>query len=609
MKIITPSLCGLAFLAAVAVSPHVSAAEFTCEPERYNCLYDSVAAANQTSGSDIIRFSAGVHYSIWSYNVCAPAIVGDITIVGTGRDLTSLIAYGSCAFFQVPAGSSLTLRDIGIHNGYLVGTRPGREGVQRGAAVHNKGRLRVERSLFRGNGIVESTDSLSGGGAIYNAPHAKAYFTDTVFQENHVGPKNYGGAAILNEGTMTVSRSRFFENGTGSIILNGIPGVSPNAPLVISDSIIDNNVMSTGIKNNAQLLVERTTISGGDAFEGGGIYNASEMTVRESTILRNTAIRGGGVYSATNAKSTFINTTITQNHARGKAEGNGIGGGVFNYGGTVYLANSTIVSNTSQGLGSAIAATSDADGSAQVYTKSSLIVGHAKTTIDQSCYDFGPNDSQKLFLVENNLITEESNCYAPSDTDVIVKDAITFTEVIGPLADYGSPTPSYALLPGSPAIDHEDKLCTDFDGMPIVIDQRGKVRTGCDKGAVDSTGAIPPIAIKLKLAGNPPTVQLNTTSSIDLAILSRADSNNPFHPISGVDRSSLRLGSAGAVPYKFISQDINGDGIADLVLRFKVTDFGLACGDTAIVELRGAIIKGAKFVSRTAISATACGAR
>jgi hypothetical protein len=97
------------------------------------------------------------------------------------------------------------------------------------------------------------------------------------------------------------------------------------------------------------------------------------MTVRESAILRNTAIRGGGVYSATNAKSTFINTTISLNHARGKAEGNGIGGGVFNYGGTVYLANSTIASNTSQGLGSAIAATSAAEGSAFVYTKNSLI--------------------------------------------------------------------------------------------------------------------------------------------------------------------------------------------------------------------------------------------
>lgn len=611
MKIITPSLCGLAFLTAVAVSPHISAAEFTCNAGDYYCLSNSVAAANQTSGSDIIRFPEGDHY-VFSFNSvrCASPIVGDITIVGAGASTTKLIAQGSCAFFQVPAGSSLTLRDIGVHNGYIVGTRVGFEGVQRGAAVHNQGRLRVERSLFSGNGIVESTDPLSGGGVIYNAPHAKAYVTDTEFLFNHVGLENYGGAAILNEGTMTVARSRFNENyGRGGIIVNGIRGVSPNAPLVISDSIIEKSPKSTGITNYAKLLVERTIISGGDAVEGGGIYNAREMTVRESTILRNTAIRGGGVYSATNAKSTFINTTISQNHARGKAEGNGIGGGVFNYGGTVYLANSTIVSNTSQGLGSAIAATSDADGSAQVYTKSSLIVGHAKTTIDQSCYDFGPNDSQKLFLVENNLITEESNCYAPSDTDVIVKDATTFTEVIGPLADYGSPTPSYALLPSSPAIDHDDKLCTDFDGMPIVIDQRGKVRTGCDKGAVDSTGAIPPIVIKLKLAGNPPTVQLNTTSSIDLAILSRADSNNPFHPISGVDRSSLRLGTAGAVPYKFISQDINGDGIADLVLRFKVTDFGLTCGDTAIVELRGAIIKGAKFVSRTAISATACGAR
>jgi hypothetical protein len=225
--------------------------------------------------------------------------------------------------------------------------------------------------------------------------------------------------------------------------------------------------------------------------------------------------------------------------------------------------------------------------------------------VDQSCYDFGANDLPKLFLVENNLITEESNCYAPSNTDVIVKEAVTFTQVIGPLSDFGGPTPNYPLLPGSPAIDKEGKLCTDFDGMPIVIDQRGNVRSGCDKGAVDSVAKMAPVQLKVKLAGNPPAVPLNSTGSFDVAILSRVDSNNSFHPVFDVDRNSIRLGSSNATPYRFISQDLNGDNIADLVMRFKISDSGIACEDWSI-KLRGTMVKGAKFVSSTAITTTGC---
>ena len=602
MKIISSSLCSLA-LALISVSS-ASAAEFNCSVGDYYCLYSAVTSANQTTGADTIRFPEGMHY-VFASSLCAPPIVGDITIIGAGAKTTQLIAQGSCAFFQVNVGGSLTLRDIGIDNGYLVGNRDVPGAVQRGAVVNNQGRLRVERSIFRGNGVTESTFSLSGGGVIYNAPRAKAFVTDSEFHYNHVGPENYGGAAILNEGTMTVARSRFVENyGRKGVIVNGVLGASPKASLVLSDSVIENSVQSTGIRNNAKLTVERTTISGGDAVEGGGIYNANEMTVQDSAILRNTAIRGGGVYSAEGATSTFINTTISQNHARGKAEGNGIGGGLFNYGGTVYLASSTIAENTSQGWGAAIAATSDADGSAFVYTKSSLIVGHSNIS---PCYDFGPNDLPKLFLVENNLITEESNCYAPSATDIVVPDATTFTKVIGRLSDYGGPTPNYVLLPGSPAIDKEGKLCTDFDGMPIVTDQRGNIRTGCDRGAVDSTAKAASVEIKFKLPGNIPAIQPNSTGSVDVAILSRVDSVKSFRPVFDVDRSSLQLGAANAVPYKYISQDINGDNIADLVMRFKINELGITCGDWGI-KLRGAIINGAAFVSSTAIQTVGCDA-
>ncbi|RYY74300.1 MAG: right-handed parallel beta-helix repeat-containing protein [Gammaproteobacteria bacterium] len=607
MKIIKPCLFGLACLTTVIASLGAVAEEFTCEAGQSNCLYDAIAAANQTSGADTIRFTEGAHFSSAVYpSRCAPSIEGEITIVGASRVDTHLIAEGSCAYFHVAPGGSLTLQDIVIADGKLDGLEAGSGEVQRGAAIYNEGTLNVARTIFRGNSIANNSAKLSGGGAIYNAPGANAFIGDVEFFSNSIAKANYGGAAILNEGDMKIIHSRFFFNtGFGGIIANGVPGASTMASLILADSVIVSNTNSTGIRNGlmgfAQLLIERTTIRDGNGGEGGGIYNGGELTVRESSLVQNTAAKGGGIYSAKGSRSTFINSTISKNYAAGTGAA-GIGGGIYNNGGAVFLASSTIASNTSQGFGSAIAVTSDVEGTAQVFVKGSLIVGHANTRQYPACYDFGANDARKLFLAENNLVTAQSNCYLPSETDIVVNETDSFTNVLGPLSDYGSLTPSYALLRGSPAIDSGDNLCTDFDGMPIVIDQRGNERTGCDKGSVDADAKSPPVQIQLVGANS---IQPNSTSTIDLHILSRSDSTSPFRPTKEVDRSTIRFGSAGALPVKTIIQDVNSDGIDDWVIRFKISSIGIACGDTS-VELKFATFVGTPFVSSADIVTTGC---
>lgn len=609
MKIITPSLCGIAYFAVVAASPEVGAAEFTCEAGQFNCLYDSVELANQTDEPDIIRFPEGIHNSVTSYpSRCAPPIDGDITIIGAGSDVTYLSAQGSCAYFHVEAGGSLTLRNIVIASGNLDGLKVGPGVAQRGAAVYNEGLLRIERSTLRGNGINDNFASLSGGGAIYNAPGAEAHLIDVEFLSNSVELQSYGGAAILNEGTMTVTRGRFYQNnGRGGIIVNGMPGSSAEASLILSDTIVENNLSSTGVRNGSQLysklLIERTTIRDGVAGEGAGIHNSGEMTVKESTIAFNTARKGGGIYSAEDSKSTFINSTISNNHAVNRGEG--MGGGIFNYGGDVSISSSTISANTSDGLAAAITTTSDAQDSSRVYIKGSLIVGHLSSDEAPACHEFGPNDEIKYYSLGHNMVSEGSHCRLSLETDVMINESSTFTEVIGPLADNGGPTLTHALLPGSPAIDSSGSVCTDVDGLPIIIDQLGNPRTGCDIGSVDGNSEPLPVSIQLIFRGNQSGIRANTNGNINIAILSRAGSSSPFRPAVDVDRDTVQLGSGDAAAFKFTEQDINGDGIADLVMRFKIRETGITCGDTAI-ELRGAIIEATEFVASTAISTIGC---
>jgi hypothetical protein len=77
----------------------------------------------------------------------------------------------------------------------------------------------------------------------------------------------------------------------------------------------------------------------------------------------------------------------------------------------------------------------------------------------------------------HNVFTD-ATC-APTGTDPQVPSAL-----LGPLADNGGPTPTHALLDGSPAIDWADgALCP-------ATDQRGVARPqgpACDAGAFERT--------------------------------------------------------------------------------------------------------------------------
>ena len=69
----------------------------------------------------------------------------------------------------------------------------------------------------------------------------------------------------------------------------------------------------------------------------------------------------------------------------------------------------------------------------------------------------------------------------------VVGDLFNMNPLLGPLRDNGGPTPTQALLPGSPAIDHGDDA-----GCPTA-DQRGVPRprgAACDIGAYEYGGII-----------------------------------------------------------------------------------------------------------------------
>ncbi len=85
-----------------------------------------------------------------------------------------------------------------------------------------------------------------------------------------------------------------------------------------------------------------------------------------------------------------------------------------------------------------------------------------------------------------NLFGDMSGCTIPN----VLNAGLISPNSIGPLQNNGGPTQTYALLPGSNAIDSTlDGLgCVDENGVQLTADQRGfsrPVGVRCDVGAFE----------------------------------------------------------------------------------------------------------------------------
>ncbi len=92
--------------------------------------------------------------------------------------------------------------------------------------------------------------------------------------------------------------------------------------------------------NISGLTIEDGSAPIADAFSGGGIYNfGGTVTVTDSTISGNTAASGGGIVNDYYGTLTVTDSTISGNTATN-------GGGIYNLAGTVTVTDSTISGNT-----------------------------------------------------------------------------------------------------------------------------------------------------------------------------------------------------------------------------------------------------------------------
>jgi hypothetical protein len=258
--------------------------------------------------------------------------------------------------------------------------------------------------------------------------------------------------------------------GGGTITLNGTALPPLSQALTITGpgagglAISGNNQSQVfTIGSGTQVQIAGLTIEAGHVdAAGGGIDNRGTLTLSACSIAGNSAPRGGGISNA--GALTMSNCTLA-----GNSVSQGEGGGIDNRG-TLRVSNSTLADN-SAGTGGGIN-----DGSGGSATLNNTIV--AENTSGGDLAGGG-------FSGAYDLIGDGSDL--ASFTSSLVGDPL-----LAPLGDYGGPTPTRALLPGSPAIHAgSNALAVDAAGNPLATDQRGQPRLtdgAVDLGAYASVG-------------------------------------------------------------------------------------------------------------------------
>ena len=290
------------------------------------------------------------------------------------------------------------------------------------------------------------------------------------------------GQANLNAGADTITfNPAVFAKAQTITLTAGQLELSDPAAISITGPAAGVTVSGGGLSRVFQVDVGVTatisglTIAGGKTSgDGGGLNNFGTVALTDCTVSGNTANGGNGSYSSfgggfenSGGDATLINCTISGNTV------NGWGGGMEISGGLATLINCTISNNVAGYGGSGLYVQVGL-----INLTNTIVAGNRSSNGAVSDID----DDWISFSGTNNLIgTDGSGGLRNGHNGNIVGVS---NPGLAPLGNYGGPTQTMPLLPGSPAID----AGIAGAGVPTT-DQRGQGRVGqADIGAFESQG-------------------------------------------------------------------------------------------------------------------------
>jgi hypothetical protein len=331
-----------------------------------------------------------------------------------------------------------------------------------GGGVYNGGTLTASGSTLSGN--FASGSGAGAGGGIYST--GTLMLTDCTLRDNSANYVDVGsgiGGGIDNTSTMTLTRCALIGN-TAASAGGGIVNAHTfdDQLVTVADCTFSGNsargafnALAGGIYNGGLLALLDTALDGNFANQnGGGIDNdGGTLTVSNCTLSGNSAttFAGAGIYN----QGTL---TVTASTLAGNAMAHGAGGGIYNV--LALTLDRCTLSGNSADRGGGLANA----GPGTVRIRNTLVAGNQASA--------SPDVGGTLASQGYNLLGDGTGGSGFAATDLVGTADNPIDPLLGPLQDNGGPTPTMALLPGSPALNTGDPALLG------TADQRGVVRTG-----------------------------------------------------------------------------------------------------------------------------------
>lgn len=307
-----------------------------------------------------------------------------------------------------------------------------------------------------------------------------------------------GGRATLSG--LSILSGAILTGDGGGVLVNGGTTLSMNGCVVAGNNAGGTKSNGGGIAVAGTLNLNACTVSGNTASAGGGIVTTTRsatISLNDCFVATNTASAGNDGGIGNSGTMTMTGCTVAGNIAKG-TDNTGNGGGVLNNG-TLSLTNCTVVGNSSSGGGFG--------GGGLINTgaltlANCTVADNTASTISGGIYNFsGGSLSLQASIVARNSVTTATSgsnpniqsdaatsTFSDGDSNLIGDNTGgptftgthnqlgTATSPINPGFDpaglkfNGGPTPTLALVAGSPAID------ANFSNALVVDDQRGVLR-------------------------------------------------------------------------------------------------------------------------------------
>jgi len=509
-------------------------------------LRAAIQESNKLVGTDIIQIPAGTYVIAIPSTLAGDStgnldITDSVNIVGAGAQVT-IIDGGALdnVFASVGSSKAVEISGVTIQNGSVPATRLG------------------------GGIFARSSNSLT--------------LTDVVVRNNHGGE----GGGIYNQGNLILVRS----------VVEG------NTAVRIVPGSIEFRRGGGIFHSFGSLTIRDSTIRENSAVSGGGVFNMGVATIETSTISGNFAINndpllndgdaGGGIVNGGAIAGTMAltNSTISGNRSNGNY------GGLYVANGTVTLSNATIADNVADadndGFGNGGGLGLSFVNSAATVLRNTIVADNRAAGNAQDCMSLlAAALSSGGYNLLGNAGTANDCAFTPAAGDQIGTTSGPIAVGLKPLANYGGPTSTRALMDLSPAIDAGDPNgCTDGTNV-LTIDQRGMPRASaggsgavrCDIGAYE---LLAPVAN----AGADQRVNANAAVVLD-GSASTASGGIAAYSWTQLAGTAVSLVAANTASPSFIAPTSAG------VLRFQLSvadGFETTASDTVDVVVNAAPI-------------------